>query len=725
MQAALIRTPAVVLLALALAGAARAQEPPPEKKPKKGDDTAEVRVIGSAPDALQRIPGSGNVVTAEELKRAQPFDAAEMLRRVPGIQAREEYGGGLRLDISVRGLEGGRSRRVLVLEDGVPVSLNPYAEPDMYYAPPIERMRGIEVVKGSGSILFGPQTIGGVVNFLTLMPEDKQRAALDVEGGQLGYFRGLGQYNDHFEGARYVVQALYRRGDGFRDEAFEQTDLLAKIAVDTSRRGQAVVKLSFHDDAADSDDVGLTRGRYALDPRRGTLAPLDHMRLRKYDASVVHEERITDETKLKTLVYAYTTTRIWRRQDYVRQRAPGEQYDHVVGDESIPFGAIYFQSTDTILDRIYEVAGIEPKLEQRFATGPVGHTTETGLRLLGETAHYQQRTGQTPTSYSGALDAEERHRSIALAVYAQDRIAFRDDLLVTPGVRVEHAAFHRLAMRQGDQDVQTAGDTSVTGLIPGVGIIYGTRRAHVFGGVHVGWAPPRVTTAISPKGTPGQVSAEQSTNWEIGTRVSPWKWWRAEVTGFASHFDNQVVLNTPAANDTAQTAETDAGTTRHYGAELGSVLQIGKAVDAGMIVDLGTRYTFSRAVFVGGPNAGNILPYAPQHGVAANLDLEHRMGLGGQVAYNFVGSQFTDAANTVAEDTTGRLGLVPSHHIVDLAAHYRHASSGLTFRLTVKNALDQVYIQARRPEGIFVSGFRQILFGVRWDWERTPAPPPS
>ncbi len=697
--------------------------PPPAPAPPapKSGDGAEVRVIGSGPDALQKVPGSGALVTPEDIKRAQPFDVGELLRRVPGVQARQEYGGGLRLDISVRGLEGGRSRRVLVLEDGVPISLNPYAEPDMYYSPPVERMRGIEVVKGSGSVLFGPQTIGGVVNFNTLLPTATRRAALDFEGGQLGYFRGLGMYNDFFGSARYVVQALYRQGDGFRNEAFKQTDVLAKVAVDTSSDGEAIFKIGFHDDTASSDDVGLTRGMFVADPRRGTLAPADHLHLRRYDASVVHEQRLGETTKLKTLAYAYVTNRIWRRQDYVRQRAPGETYDHVVGDEAIPYGAIYFQNSDTVLDRTYEVAGIEPRFEQRFDTLGIGHTLDFGARLLAETAHYQQRTGQTPTSYSGTLDSEETHRTTALAAYAQDRIAFRDYLLLTPGVRVEHADFHRLTMRLGGQDVQLPGDSSITGVIPGIGIIGGTRRAHVFAGLHVGWAPPRVTSSISPKGLTAQLAAEQSTNWEVGARVNPNKWLRTEGTFFVSNFSNQVILNT-GATAASQTSETDGGTTRHFGTELGSVVQIGRALSLGAIVDVGARYTFSRATFVGGPNANNLLPYAPLHSFNTNVDFEHALGFGGQIAYNFVAQQFTDVANTVATDTTGRIGQMPAHHIVDLGAHYRHKSSGLSFRLVVKNALDDVYITARRPEGIFTSGYRQITLGVRWDYEKKPTP---
>lgn len=687
---------------------------------QKRTETAEIRVIGDAASAIQQIPGSGHVVSKEDLRRAQPFDVGEMLRRVPGVQARQEYGGGLRLDISIRGLEGGRSRRVLVLEDGVPVSLNPYAEPDMYYSPPIERMRGVEVVKGSGSVLFGPQTIGGVVNFLTLLPEETQRLTTDLDVGDRGYRRGLVTYNDYFSGARYVVQALYREGDGFRDEAFKQTDLMAKMAVDTSARGEAILKLGFHNDSTNSDDVGLTREMYRVDPRRGSLAPTDHIKLRRYDASITHTQTFSPETKLKTLLYAYSLNRIWRRQSYLRSRAPGEQYDSVVGDESTPYGALYFQHADTVLDREYDVVGAEPRFEQRFSTAGVGHTMDFGARVLHETAHYQQRTGDSPLSYSGSLDAEESHSTLAFAAYVQDRMAFRDWLLVTPGIRFEHPEYEREIMRQGGKDVSTSGDSRITGVIPGIGMVLGTKQAHVFAGLHVGWAPPRVTSSINPKGDTAQLNAERSLNYELGTRVNPLKWLKADLTFFLSKFDNQVILNTGSAG-AEQTSETDAGTTKHYGFELGTVTQIARAFGAKeFIVDLGARYTFSRAVFDGGQFAGNVLPYSPPSSVSANLDVEERHGFGGQIAFNFVSSQYTDANNTVAEDTTGRLGLMPSHQIVDVTAHYRHKPSGLSFRLTVKSLLDDVYISARRPEGIFASGFRQIIAGVRWEFERPP-----
>jgi len=126
-----------------------------------------VEVVGSRADALARLPGSGAVISAQELHALQPLSANEALRTIPGVNVQEEEGVGLRANVGVRGLDPDRSRTLLVLEDGVPVALAPYGEPEMYYSPPIDRMNRVELVKGSGSILFGPQTIGGVLNYVT------------------------------------------------------------------------------------------------------------------------------------------------------------------------------------------------------------------------------------------------------------------------------------------------------------------------------------------------------------------------------------------------------------------------------------------------------------------------------------------------------------------------------------------------------------------------------
>src|SRR5207253_2700099 len=137
---------------------------------------------------------------------------------------------------------------VLMLEDGVPMALNPYTEPDLNHAPQIERYRAIEVVKGSGNILFGPQTLAGTINFVTIAPPEQRTLVLDVDGGSYGYARTLASYGDTLGNARYVAQVLYRRGDGFREQPFESIGGLAKVVFPTNANGEAVLRLGFQRD---------------------------------------------------------------------------------------------------------------------------------------------------------------------------------------------------------------------------------------------------------------------------------------------------------------------------------------------------------------------------------------------------------------------------------------------------------------------------------------------
>jgi Fe(3+) dicitrate transport protein len=692
-----------------------AAEPPPEKEGKP--EVVEVRVIGDKADALQKIPGSGALITAKDIERTQPQDMAELLRRVPGLNVRQEDGGGLRLDIGVRGLDPGRARRVLVLEDGIPVAINPYAESDLYYQPPFERMRGVEVVKGSGSILFGPQTIGGVINFITLAPPSRRRFAAEVTGGERGYFKALLSYGDTFQGARWVTQAFFKRGDGFQNEAFQAADVFAKVAIDTSERGQVTLKLGFHDEQATSSDIGLTREMFARDPRRGTLAPDDQVAVRKYEVSLIHEHRFSEKTLLRTLVYGYLTSRLWNRQDWDRTPVPGVIYERVVGDPLIPNGAVFFLGTNSIMDRSYEVAGIEPRLEHRLSTWGIEHTIDAGARFLVEGARLLQRAGQTPSSTSGDLLGDERHRTLAVAAYVQDRIAFRDDLLVTPGVRFEHARFHREVHREYvagvPTDVLREGDSDVTGVVPGVGMVFGTPALHAFGGAHQGWAPPRVSNAINPGGGTALLDAEKSLAYELGARLAFRKLARVEATGYLTNFDNQIVSSSNF--ESGRTELVNGGRTRHYGVETAGTFRFGQALSLGFDIDLGARYAFSRATFVGGPLDGLSLPYAPAHTASATLDFEHPIGAGAQVSWTFVGPQLTDDENTLAEEAGGRVGLLPAYNVIDLGARYRHAPTGLRASLTVKGLLDDIYVAARRPEGNQPAGFRQVLFSLRWE----------
>ena len=82
-----------------------------------------------------------------------------------------------------------------------------------------------------------------------------------------------------------------------------------------------------------------------------------------------------------------------------------------------------------------------------------------------------------------------------------------------------------------------------------------------------------------------------------------------------------------------------------------------------------------------------------------------------------LGPQFADDENTSPVDATGRVGGLPAYQILDMVLRYTHAPTGLGASLAVKNALDEIYVVSRRPDGIFPAGFRQIIGSVRWTYD--------
>jgi Fe(3+) dicitrate transport protein len=689
---------------------AGAEGPPPRP--------LEVQVIGERPDALGSVPGSGTVVSAAEIRRADPQDAAEMLRRVPGVVVRQEQSAGLRFDVGIRGINAMRGHGVLVLEDGVPLAVNPYAEPDLYFAPLIERVRAIEVVKGGGNILYGPQTIAGVINFVTVPLPDRTEAKLDVTGGDHGYARYLARYGDAVGRVRWLLQVLHKQGNGFRGEDFRVDDVMAKASLPTGARGELVIKLGFHDERARSTEVGLTQPMFLADPLRPTFTPDDALEARRIEASLLHSQKLTDAITLRTLAYAYTTSRLWRRQDYDRAMVPGVAYDRIVGDTSVPDGALFFRSTTTIIDRTFDVAALEPKLVAQARTGVLEHTIDAGARLLLERGHRQQRAGTLPTSDAGDLTLDETHTSIAIAAYLADDIRFRDDLHAVPGVRVEHVDYHRdigrMVVGTAPRDVAISGESGATALIPGVGLRAGPRVAYAFGGVHVGFAPPRVDTAVGATGQDQHVSPERSVNYELGVRAAPVAWVSGEVTGFVMDYANEV-LPTGTGN-AGGVGLADAGRTRHLGVETALVLSPGRAFHLGTSIDVSARYTFARATFADGRNAGVTLPYAPQQLASVVLDVEHPIGVGASFAWSFVGEQVADDVATGAVDASGRVGRLAPYNLVDLGARYREPRTHLAVRVAVKNLLNDIYVASRRPDGIFIGAPRQVFASLGWDY---------
>ncbi len=133
-------------------------------------------------------PGSPKVVTKKDIEIKDVKTLDEAINDISGVMVRRGKGHMDTLSsITLRGIPD--QKRTLILMDGVILN-NPYTgnvKLGGYYPEDIER---VEVVKGPFSSLYGGYAMGGVVNFITKMPE-KREFTLKTGYGS-GFERGEG-----------------------------------------------------------------------------------------------------------------------------------------------------------------------------------------------------------------------------------------------------------------------------------------------------------------------------------------------------------------------------------------------------------------------------------------------------------------------------------------------------------------------------------------------------
>lgn len=679
----------------------------------------QIDVIGQ-PARLVRIPGSAAVIRSEALTRTNPVSGNEVLRKVAGIHAVEEEGIGMRANIGIRGLDPDRSRTILVMEDGVPVALTPYGEPELYYSPAIDRMVGVEVLKGSGSILFGPQTIGGVVNYITANPPAVPTTEAVIRGGQNAFFTARFSHGATNGNTGYQVNYLRKSGNGVGIVDYGIHDLSAKFKHVLAANSILGVKVGVYDEVSNSTYVGITQDMYdSGDFDFVHPSPDDQLAVRRLSLSATHDHFFTPDVRLRTTVFGYTTTRDWSRQDFRTTFRAQDTYIRTLG-------SLYFFDRTGNRNRSFEVAGFEPRLSVNGTWFGMANELDFGGRVLYERAFEKRIDGTTRRPTSGNLREDEIRTGRALSGYLQNRTFVTGRLSVTPGIRVEYFEYERDILRLANAEVDLTKSDRTMAVIPGLGLNHtvGTNGA-VFAGIHRGFAPPRVKDAISNNGVSQELDAELSWNTEIGYRGEIAKGYTLEVTGFWMDFENQVIPVSESSGGAGQPGVglVNGGNTRHVGVESAVAALWSDIAGTGFGADASASLTYTNATFSsdrfvddGGTTVnvkGNRLPYAPELLLSGTLDVIAPLGLRAGVTVTHTGKQFGDVLNRETPTADGQEGPLAATTLIDLNLSWHPPiTRRVVVSAAVKNLTDERYISSRRPQGIRVGLPRFVTAGI-------------
>lgn len=694
-----------------------------------------VSIIGKNTDQLT---GSGELITAKTLAKLNQPDVNKVLRTVPGVNIRDEEGFGLRPNIGLRGTPVNRSAKITVMEDGILMAPAPYADPSAYYFPTFARIQGVEVLKGSSQIQYGPYTIGGALNLLSTAIPESFKGFAQLSYGSFGTNQQRLWVGDSKKHIDYVFELNRWASNGFKqldnggNTGFDRRDLMGKVrwhtAADAKIQQSVTLKVVNMTEDGNESYLGLSYEDFVANPnRRYAATQKDVLNMRHQHYALTHQIKPFKGFELNTTAYYTNTFRDWARVNSVMGKslmdiianpaANDTAYQVMTGKMN---GNVAYQSAA----RTFMARGLQTQLNYSLQTGAIKHKIHAGVRYHEDEAdRYATQSTFAMTNGSMVLTSagvfgnrENQIRSASsLAAHLQYELSYKN-LTIVPGLRYENVRLDFQNYGNNDYarlgtDLKTA-QNQVAIWLPGVGANYAIgSHMHIFGGVHKGFSPPGTPSTTSDQ----QSKSETALNYELGYRYHA-RGIHAQIVGFLNDYANILGSDNVSGGGAGTGDMFNAGRAKVQGLELSAGYNVLAEIDKTWKyrLPLSIAYTYTNAKFMdnfknaggdwgsGDIQKGDLIPFITPQLFTGSIGFEtDKLNL--TLLSRFVGNTRTtpgqDAeivpAATVKYSDVNTIG---KYWVFDFSANYRFHKQITAFCM-INNLFNNSYIVANLPQG--------------------------
>jgi len=704
---------------------------------------APLTVVGGD-DQVFQLPGSAAYVSAEEFRSRGQTNLARIAAKVPSVFVRDEDGYGNFPNIALRGVDGTRSSKVTLMEDGILTSPSPYSAPAAYYSPKASRMSAIEFLKGSSQVKYGPHTTGGAVNFLsTPIPADGENNFFSrtTFGTDQTFFNQTWYGDTQSTDAGtfgYLLELHAMTSEGFRDidgtskdSGFDIIEPMLKLFYEpnTDLKQRFEAKVGYTDFDANESYGGITVTDLRRDSnRRYSSTQFDHHTAEHFRTYLKWIAEPSDALRIESAVYFNSFERSWDKLDGLRgaglRTNVAEALLHAPSLavlQGTGSGDIF--TRDAFRD--HESYGWQNQANFRFDTGSVSHDLAVGLRLHYDRAggtnqqifYTSNGTGGFGPAAPGAIGSAGLQEVFATALYLEDEIKI-GALTLRPGIRYEHLELENTTAAS----VNTSGDEQL--LMGGIGATYDFDAENsLFGGIYRGQSP------ANPAGYLTGTDSEESLGFEIGYRHRK-DALRTELVAFYTDYDNLIAPQFDVVGGLSPSR--NAGAAEAWGLESLVEYDLGQAMGASYGLPVYISATYTQAEFkdingllantaglFSGAQSGSQLPYLPDWKLAAGISyITEKWGINLDASFTTStwGTGYNDDVRI--DNLTGLPGnpsavdgKIDSLSLIDLTGHYQ-LNENLKLVGGIQNIFDTRKIVSRAPLGPRANAPRMIFAGV-------------
>jgi iron complex outermembrane recepter protein len=615
---------------------------------------------------ISSVPANVTVISEQEIENSPAETVPELLRTTAGIVVSDITGNGRNITIDLRGFGETAPLNTLLLIDGRRVNQADLSGVDWTLIPK-DRIQQIEIIHGGrGSVLYGDNAAGGVINIIT------------KKGDELHYSGGLtaGSYDTlltrlaasgSVKSLSYALNTNFRTSDGYRDNSgTDALDVGLNLEYFASDSFSIALNTGYHEDDTEAPGSLLLSELDSGISREETTSPDDFSDISDYYLQVVPQFFFTDTSYLKIEASA-------RRKE---------------SDASFSFDSGSFDSSTSI-----DTVSASPQMvfnEKFFGLSSKIIAGFDYEKPKEEIDNHSVFFGSASTA-SFDLSKEE------IGVYGNVEVSATDKLLVSGGYRYDHAEFKSSAA--GVSDDVTMDEN-----------LYNGGLAYLFsdsGSAYISYARsfryPVLDEMFSffTNTFDSNLGPQTTDDFEIGTRVQFGPDINFTINLFRLNTADEIFYNPELFTN----ENLDADTIRQ-----GVEIKVSKSFSRIM---LNGSYTFRDTEIDGGTFDGNDIPNVPRHqftvgGEAKILD-NFRLNMDG----TYIGKRpyISDISNTApSQDDYFYL-------TAKLAYIFKNGSA----YWTVNNLLDEEYSQFGAlnylgQPGIQPSPTINFLAGVTFDF---------